>query len=482
MRLRPRPALRLAAAAALALAACGDEHLVVTPTPLAHPARVSGASPFAAGCTVASRGGVGYPGSEVEPSLAVNPANPDHLVAAWQQDRWSDGGSNGLLAAVSQDRGATWTAVGLPFSLCAGGGGRGGDYQRATDPWVTFSADGSIVHAVGFAFDATTARQAIVASRSSDGGLTWSDPVALASATSADFALDKPTITADPVDPLRVYAVWDRLTGLTSPNPAAATGPAWFARSDDAGLHWTAPTVLYDPGSDAQTISSQVVVLPGGALLDVLVRITAMSSQQPAFDVVALRSTDLGVTWDVPGAVVGALLARGASDPKSGHPIRAGEIVPSTAVDPVTGAVHVAWEDARFSGGAYDGIAHATSTDGGRTWSAPAQVNGAPAAEAFRPAIAAAAGGAVAVSYYDLRTDLADDRDHLWTAFWVATSGDGGATWREAPAGGPFDLRSAPETDDGWFLGDYTGLVASRGGFVALFGMSGDATDLFASP
>ena len=63
---------------------------------------------------------------------------------------------------------------------------------------------------------------------------------------------------------------------------------------------------------------------------------------------------------------------------------------------------------------------------------------------------------------------------------WLATSTDGGATWSETPQGGPFDLRTAPDAD-GWFLGDYTGLVAGRSGFVALFAVSGLSTDVFAS-
>jgi BNR repeat protein len=474
-----RVAIRLAAAAALALAACGEDHPVFSPIPLADPVRVSGASPFPPGCNAAPQRGVRYPGSEVEPSLAANPVDPAHLVAAWQQDRWSDGGSDGLVTAVSHDGGASWTAALVPFSLCGGGAGHGGDYQRATDPWVAFSADGAVVHLVGLAFDATTARTAVVASRSTDGGVGWSDPVALAADASPDFGLDKPSVTADPVDPLRAYAAWDRLTGLTASDPSVSTGPAWFSRSSDGGRTWSAPIVLYDPGADAQTISSQLVVLPGGALVNVFVRITAASTKTPLFEVVAARSADQGTTWGAP-VVVAALLARGASDPKTGHAIRAGEVVPSTAVDPATGAVHVVWEDARFSGGARDGIALSTSTDGGLTWSAPVQVNGAPAVEAFRPAVAVGGGGTVAVTYYDFRNDVAADRSHTWTTFWLATSADGGATWRDVPEGGPFDLRTAPDAD-GWFLGDYTGLVASRAGFVALFGMGGDSTDVFAS-
>jgi hypothetical protein len=203
-----------------------------------------------------------------------------------------------------------------------------------------------------------------------------------------------------------------------------------------------------------------------------------MSTPAPVYDVVAARSGDGGDGWSAP-VLVAPLLARGASDPKTGHAIRAGEVVPSAAVD-AAGVVYVAWEDARFSGGARDGIALATSADGGRTWSAPRQVNGAPAVEAFRPAIAAGPGG-LAVTYYDFRDDVPAEAHRTWTTFWRATSADGGATWRDEPLGGPFDLRLAPDAG-GWFLGDYTGLAARGGGFAALFGMSQPSTDVFVSP
>jgi hypothetical protein len=481
---RPPRGLRLISARLICslvvvlLAACGGDEPERAPAPLADPLRISGDSLFPAGCSTPQAGGVRYRGSEVEPFLTVNPALPDHLVAAWQQDRWREAGADGLVAAVSRDGGRSWTTRPIPFTRCGAGGGIGGDYDRATDPWLAFSADGATVYQIGLAFDASrTGRKAILVSRSTDGGLTWSAPHPLTEEASLDLVLDKPSITADPVDPGRVYAVWDRLTAVTSNDPALQTGPAWFSGSPDGGATWTPPVVVHDPGADAQTIASQILVLPDGTLVDVFVRITRASSDAPSFDLMSSRSPDHGVTWLAP-VLVQAMQPGRPTDPRTGHLIRTGDVVPSSAVDPATGAIHVVWEDARFSAGARKGIVRATSMDGGLTWSAPAQVNGAPQAVAFRPALAVGSGGTLAVTYYDLRNDLPSDGSHTWTTFWLATSTDGGASWRDAPLGGPFDLRGAPDVD-GWFLGDYTGLAPVAGGFVALFAMSGASTDLF---
>src|SRR5919198_2937324 len=49
--------------------------------------------------------GRNFPGTEVEPWVAVNPANTANLIGVWQQDRWSDGGANATLAGYSLDGG-----------------------------------------------------------------------------------------------------------------------------------------------------------------------------------------------------------------------------------------------------------------------------------------------------------------------------------------------------------------------------------------
>ena len=99
-------ALAVLALAGLGLAASG-------------PVDASGLSPFAA-CTIGGPG-TNYPNSELEPFVAVNPANPSNIVGVFQQDRWSNGGARGLVASTSHNGGSTWTESWAHFSTCSGG-------------------------------------------------------------------------------------------------------------------------------------------------------------------------------------------------------------------------------------------------------------------------------------------------------------------------------------------------------------------------
>ena len=173
------------------------------------PMQASGAtSPFA-GCT-ADAGSVGtnYPNTEVEPWLDVNPINPKNLVAVWQQDRWSNGGSRGLVAGVSRNGGKSWRQVVIPgLSACSGSD----RYVRASDPWVSFAPNGDLYHLSlsttgGITFDAGFPDSGMLVSRSTDGGLHWSAPIPLIEDQGPNILNDKQSITADPHDPRFVYA------------------------------------------------------------------------------------------------------------------------------------------------------------------------------------------------------------------------------------------------------------------------------------
>ena len=107
-------------------------------------ARVSGASPFATCAIQPLPGEVNYLNAEVEPWVAVNPRTPANIIGVWQQDRWQFGGARGLVTGVSRNGGESWNRTFAHFSRCAGGNARNnGNYERASDPWVTISPNGA---------------------------------------------------------------------------------------------------------------------------------------------------------------------------------------------------------------------------------------------------------------------------------------------------------------------------------------------------
>src|SRR5438046_465442 len=105
--------------------------------------RISTPSPFPAGCDGVQHG-EHYRNTTVEPWVASDPNNLQHVVGLWQQDRWSDGEASGLLTAASFDGGRSWSLTGAHFTHCSGGtADNGGDYDRASDPWSAIAPDGT---------------------------------------------------------------------------------------------------------------------------------------------------------------------------------------------------------------------------------------------------------------------------------------------------------------------------------------------------
>ena len=431
--------------------------------------RASAVSAFAPGCDSVAATGTLFQDAEVEPMLAVDPTNPSNLIGVWQQDRWSDGGSHGLMTGYSSDGGRTWARTAATFSRCAGGNaGNGGDYERASDPWVTFAPDGT-AYQISLSFSGVEGRpgsvSAILVSRSGDRGRTWSVPATLIRDGPEAFN-DKESITADPTDAHYVYAAWDRLAG--------DRGPTWFARTTDAGATWETARPIFDPGADKQTLNNQIVVLPGGTLVNFFTLFG------PAPSLAIIRSTDKGVTWSAP-IVIAQVQALGVRDPENLTDVRDSATLGSIAVSR-SGTLVAAWQDARFSGGIHDGIALARSADGGLNWSAPVRVNHDPAVPAFSPTVAVRDDGTIGVTYYDFRNNTADPST-LPTDLWLAQSADG-ATWRESHVAGPFDLSLAPDAR-GLFLGDYHALTGIGTTFVPFYVRTGDGnpgnrTDVFA--
>src|SRR5262249_23182385 len=190
----------------VAAAPAGAAPLVVTA-----PRSISIPTPFAPGCGGATEGSFpganfNYPNSETEPWLAVSPTNPNDVAGFWQQDRWSDGGAHGLVAAVSHDGGANFAYSPPHFSRCAGGkAAHGRDVGRSAAPGVWWAPNGDL-WSISLSVDRTTTRNAVLAAKLPHGSATWSEPFTLKFDTSragvpiGNNFNDKESLTADRTD------------------------------------------------------------------------------------------------------------------------------------------------------------------------------------------------------------------------------------------------------------------------------------------
>jgi hypothetical protein len=445
------------------LAACGggggDAPPAQPPASMRSGFTVSGATPVAAGCDGGKAGGTIYLDAEAEPFVAVSPANPDAMVGIWQQDRTSNGGARALVSAWSADGGRNWAPVLHPFSRCGGAApGSAGDFERASDPWVDFAPDGT-VHAMALAFSgaalAAGSSSAMLASRSTDGGRSWSAPQVMQRDGETHFN-DKNTLTADRTDARWVYGVWDRLDRSNH-------GPTLLARSGDGGLSWEPARTIHEPtvnGGTSQTIGNRIVVIGDGPQRGVLVlvfnQIDTVGSTSTG-RVRVMRSADQGLSWSAP-VTVSELRAIGARDPDTGTAIRDGAILPAIAAGPGS-RLWVAWQDARFSGGVRDAIALSVSDDAGLTWSAPVAVNRDPSVPAFTPTLHVHGDGRLAITHFDLRSNTPDSAT-LLADLWLLTTRDGLSFTEQALARAQ-PLHAAPLVSGGLFLGDYHGLVSA---------------------
>ena len=245
--------------------------------------------------------------------VAINPSNPTNLIGAWQQDRWSNGGAQGLLVGASFDDGRSWTVSAIPFAHCtAGTPPMAAISSEPPDPWMAVSP-GGIAYALALSFSGAT-----LAPRFSEcdariplgrwQASTWGQPVTLIR-DGDQFFNDKGSITADVSDARFVYAVWDRLT-------IAQDGPTWFARTLDGGASWQTPQHLRPRTRQSDHRQPDRGTPRRPRIINVFTEIDIVAGRASAA-IRAIRSTDHGDTWSAP-VTVAELLAIGAADPDTG--------------------------------------------------------------------------------------------------------------------------------------------------------------------
>jgi hypothetical protein len=380
---------------------------------------------------------IDYPAGEhqAEVDISIDPTDPRHLLIAAQEGRLFDGGAQATGTYVSFDGGLTWTGSLLPRSSAA----TGGVYDRSTDPVTGFGPDGT-AYANVFSFDRPEPNTAVLQYRSDDGGLTWKGPFVVAEThDTIKTSYDKNwmTVDANPASPYagRIYVTWTDFRGGASGSYSGS--PLFVSHSDDRGRTWSEPVRL---ARTRYAQGSQPVVGPDGTLYVVynelfkeIIRVT--------------RSLDGGETFRKARVVAPAV-------PSVIPGVRSGDGLPNADVDPITGVLHVVWQDARYD--ASDVLA-TRSRDGGKTWTPPLVISDDTGEMQFTPAVAAY-DGVVHVLFYDSRD--ARDRDDLFTVRY-ARSTNGGRTFGDnIVVQGAFDIDLAADTERGRFLGDYIGIDA----------------------
>jgi hypothetical protein len=335
----------------------------------------------------------------------------------------------------------------------------------------------------------TSSTSDISVSKSTEGGLTFGDPVSAVGKDSSTHILDKEWMAVDPTNSNRLYVTY---TDVDS-SFASAACPGDFrtaielVRSTNGGTTWNAPVVIEEVCGFLVVQGSQVAVGPGG---EVYVAWEAFAADFFTREIDIRKSTDNGVTFgskvkvnDITPVGDGFLL-QGA--------FRSSFEFPSLAVDrsgkSTNGNVYIAWHDGRnltvtdaVSGiYGYADVLLSRSTDGGATWSAPVRVNNnvepvspGRGTDQYQPGIAVNnKTGKVGACFYDRRRD---PQNFLIGRF-CASSTDAGVSWNNKQSTKD-QFAAVPGQDflnDPTYMGDYDSLASdftrANDGFISAFG------------
>lgn len=373
------------------------------------------------------------PGYFTEPGVAVNPTNPQQVVAVFQDNAH---------AAYSRDAGETWQlAEGVdPKNYRVSG-----DVSTAFDNhghaficYIAFDKLGTFNY---WAHGAT--RNGIFLRRSLDGGKTWEAdhiPVAEQPTVAGIPFEDKPYIVADNSNSKfagNLYVGWTRWR-LTDSQMV-------ISRSTDDGKTWSEPVEIDDhPGlprdDNGAAEGFDGAVGPDGTLY-------VIWSQDN--DLMFTSSRDGGKAFSRARPIIHTapvMFAINALDRANGFP--------QIAVDPKSKRLYVTWSD--YRNGDLD-VFISSSDDGGKHWTPAARVNNDPlhnGAEQFFQWLAVdPVDSSVNVIFYDRRNDPKNRKQIVV----LARSTDQGCTFN-----------NYAWTDEGFeagglFFGDYSGLAAYGG-------------------
>lgn len=372
-----------------------------------------------------------------EPSVAINPRNPQQVVVAYQ---------TGAHIAYSQDAGRSWSTT---SDTVPGNYAVSGDVSVAYDNsghaflcYIAFDKLGADEY---WGKDAT--RNGVYIRRSLDGGKTWKQkPIAVIQHdTNPGIPFeDKPYIVADNTNgPYagNLYAGWTEFTLTQS--------VILLSRSTDDGATWSKPVRISTEAGLPRDDNGAVEGFTGTVGPDGTLYVVWASGTHVVFT----SSRDGGRTFEPSRSVIPIAppyFHINNVDRTDGFPV--------ISIDPHgangAGLLYVTWSD--YRNGDVD-VFCSTSADRGRTWFPAVRVNSDPihtgADQFFQWLAVDPVTGVANLIFYDRR----GDQENSNAVVVLARSTDHGRTfqnylWMEKP----FD----PNND---FIGDYTGIAALGG-------------------
>jgi hypothetical protein len=373
-------------------------------------------------------------GDPEEPSIAINPLNPNQMVA----------GSNIDNVYYSSNAGQTWTKQTLTSAWGVWG-----------DPCIITDTSGRFYFFhLSYSTDPNGWIDRIICQRSDDGGVTW--PIESYTGLNSSKDQDKEWAVYDgnPESPYRgtMYMTWTEFDSYGSSN-ASNRSRIRFSKSTDHGVSWSTPiTISQFTGDCIDSDNTAEGAVPAvGANGEIYV--TWSLNDTLYFD----RSTDGGATWLAVDKVA-ATQPGGWDYGIAGHDRCNG--LPITCTDlsggPNHGTIYVNWSDQR-NGMTDTDVWLTKSTDGGNTWTAPVRVNNdAPGRQNYLSWLAVdQATGVLYVVFYDRRNYSSSS---LQTDVYLAYSTDAGNSFTNVR----ISTSSFTPTSSSFF-GDYSNIAAYNG-------------------
>src|SRR5260370_21823150 len=375
--------------------------------------------------------------TEVEPDSLTSGST---IVSSFQVGRFFDGGGSNIGFAAFNNSGSSFTSGCLPgtppFPTPTG------IYARTSDASVAFDArDGVwIISFLGLLPNGYASEVDVLVSRSTDGGLTWSNPVPV---NTDGHSNDKNWTVCDNSSSSLFFGHC-----YTEFDDNTLGDLIQMSTSTDGGQTWGAGQAT---ANDAHGIGGQPLVQPNGT---VIVPINGFAGRN--FLIVSFTSTDGRASWSNTNIVarVGFHHAAGG--------IRDSIALPSAEMDS-SGKVYVVWQDCHFEPtcNASD-LVLSTSTDG-KSWSKLTRIPLDPrgsGVDHFIPGLAVdnltSDGSARLVVTFYFYPDANCTTAPCQLNVGFSPSAAGGATGTSnTQLAGPMSLTWLPNTTQGFMVADY---------------------------